>query len=467
MRKERRLLSDHFRHGDEVGDGRVLPQFRELTLSGAIAQLGLVAQGEQRLVAAGRLAGARDCHNFLWRQIATLTAHRRMRERAVVAGVAAQLGQRNEHLARIRDDAAVAPIAQGGGHSHHGVEVFALRQRKTLGVRQSLAVLGACQQRSRRAHGASLSSSAGARASSRSSRWRVGVVARAFMNGAMSCGSSRSRAIAGHSTTVGSVPHCRAVSRWGKKLFAPNRRGTALAGEQRIVFDPSLSRAGTIVNARPERCACSTRRISAEVTRGMSPGSVSMPAPLAARRRAAAATAPVWPSRAPSVQIFAPKRDAMAAAAGSSVITAIPESSDTAATARTTSLNIVSASLRRNSCENCWARRCFANPVSLIGRTAQMSPADVMLSMPPGRSSGSASADIGSSNCAPRQQDYVRDKAESVLRRYDMPLPRRGARPKSREPAPPRPERRAPVDLAIRTSHLCLCILECGLVTGT
>ena len=51
------------------------------------------------------------------------------------------------------------------------------------------------------------------------------------------------------------------------------------------------------------RCAASTAAISAAVTRGMSPGTVSIPPrPSRARIRAAAVTAPVWPSRAPSVE---------------------------------------------------------------------------------------------------------------------------------------------------------------------
>ena len=52
---------------------------------------------------------------------AAATAARRLREGAVVADVAAQPRQRDEHLARIGDDVAVALVAQIGGRSHqHG-----------------------------------------------------------------------------------------------------------------------------------------------------------------------------------------------------------------------------------------------------------------------------------------------------------------------------------------------------------
>ena len=83
--------------------------------------------------------------------------------------------------------------------------------------------------------------------------------------------------------------------------------------------------------------------MSAGETSGTSPGIVSMAEPWAAKRRAAAVTAPVWPSRAPSLHTRAPRRKAMSAAAGSMVTTAMPVSSGTAATACNTSSSIARA----------------------------------------------------------------------------------------------------------------------------
>ena len=50
---------------------------------------------------AGRLAGARDLQHFVRRQEGPLSLPRWMGEGAIVADVAAQMGERNEHLARI------------------------------------------------------------------------------------------------------------------------------------------------------------------------------------------------------------------------------------------------------------------------------------------------------------------------------------------------------------------------------
>jgi hypothetical protein len=54
-------LAQHQRtHGDEVLDGRGIPQRGQGLARRAVAQLRLVAQREQGLGAAGRLAGAGD-----------------------------------------------------------------------------------------------------------------------------------------------------------------------------------------------------------------------------------------------------------------------------------------------------------------------------------------------------------------------------------------------------------------------
>src|SRR5207237_693061 len=78
----------------------------------AIAALGLVAEGEERLVAAGVGARMRDLEHLVGGQECALAAARRGGERAVVADVAAQLRQRDEDLRRVRDEQALAVRAQ-------------------------------------------------------------------------------------------------------------------------------------------------------------------------------------------------------------------------------------------------------------------------------------------------------------------------------------------------------------------
>ena len=79
------------------------------------------------------------------------------------------------------------------------------------------------------------------------------------------------------------------------------------------------------MNAGADGCALHFA-ISLGATRGMSPGIVNIVEAFAANRRAAAVTAPVWPSRPPSVQTCAPQRSAMRVTLGSSVTTAMPPS---------------------------------------------------------------------------------------------------------------------------------------------
>ena len=46
-----------------------MPEPSQLLARRGVAQLGLVAQREQRLATSGPLAGARDLQDLLWRQI--------------------------------------------------------------------------------------------------------------------------------------------------------------------------------------------------------------------------------------------------------------------------------------------------------------------------------------------------------------------------------------------------------------
>ena len=89
----------------EVLDRRREAELRELLASDPVAQLGLVAEGEQRLRAARRGSRPGDLEHLVDRQEGSLAAARRPRERAVAADIAAQRRQRNEDLGRVRDEA--------------------------------------------------------------------------------------------------------------------------------------------------------------------------------------------------------------------------------------------------------------------------------------------------------------------------------------------------------------------------
>ncbi len=133
MRQQPGLAQHQRRHGGEIGDGAVVAEPRQLRPCRAVAQLRLVAEREQRLLAVGRGPRARDGEHLVGREIGGGVAARRMREGAVVAAIAAEPGERDEHLARIGDAGAVASIAQRAGDRHQAGEIVAVGERHRLG----------------------------------------------------------------------------------------------------------------------------------------------------------------------------------------------------------------------------------------------------------------------------------------------------------------------------------------------
>ena len=80
-----------------------------------VALLGSLAQGEQRLVAAGLGALPGDVQHLLGRQVGGVEPGRGLGERAVAALVPAQHRQGDEHLRRVRDPGAVGSVSHGAG----------------------------------------------------------------------------------------------------------------------------------------------------------------------------------------------------------------------------------------------------------------------------------------------------------------------------------------------------------------
>ena len=117
VRQEPGLLDHPDRDRAHVVErGRVAAR-RQPLAGDRVAVLGPVAQGEQRLLAALPPAGLGDRDDLLRREEGRVELGRRLGERAVVAVVAAEHGERDEDLARIGDDLAVAEVAQAGRRS--------------------------------------------------------------------------------------------------------------------------------------------------------------------------------------------------------------------------------------------------------------------------------------------------------------------------------------------------------------
>src|SRR5581483_5127013 len=109
---------------------------RELLARRAVAALGLVAEGEERLVAAGLGARARDLEHLVRAEVRALAAARRGGERAVVADVAAELRQRDEDLGRVRDEEARAALRAQRPRRLEQIGGVQLRKRKGIGPPQ-------------------------------------------------------------------------------------------------------------------------------------------------------------------------------------------------------------------------------------------------------------------------------------------------------------------------------------------
>ena len=128
VRQQAGGVEDGARGGRQVRHRGGMPQRVQLGAGLRVAELGLVAQREQRLAAAGRGAPPRHVDHLVQRHVGPLAGPRRLGERAVVAHVPAQLRERDEHLARVADGAAEPGVPQLGRALHERRQVGRPRQ---------------------------------------------------------------------------------------------------------------------------------------------------------------------------------------------------------------------------------------------------------------------------------------------------------------------------------------------------
>ena len=112
MRQEAGLAQHERAHRLEIVDRGLMPERVERLPGGAVAQLRLVAEREQRLRAAGGRAGASDRKHVVRGKVGGLARAWPLGEGAIVADVATKMRERNEHLARIRKMAPMPLVAQ-------------------------------------------------------------------------------------------------------------------------------------------------------------------------------------------------------------------------------------------------------------------------------------------------------------------------------------------------------------------
>ena len=123
----------------EIRDGRLVTERGQRLARDAVAALRLVAEREQRLVAAGPGAGLGDGNGLVDRQIWRAQVARRLGERAVAADVTAEPRQRDEHLGRVADQDGMAEIPPRARRRQQSVQIVAVAQRERLLVRDRSA----------------------------------------------------------------------------------------------------------------------------------------------------------------------------------------------------------------------------------------------------------------------------------------------------------------------------------------
>ncbi|CAB4590844.1 unannotated protein [freshwater metagenome] len=116
------LVEHQLAHGGQVFDRGRVSVLAQPVARHLILLFGRLAQGEERLVATHTCTLLGDGQNLVGRQVGALQTRRWLGERAVSATVAAQHGERDEHLGRVRHPTARARIADGACATHDLVE---------------------------------------------------------------------------------------------------------------------------------------------------------------------------------------------------------------------------------------------------------------------------------------------------------------------------------------------------------
>ena len=122
VRQEPRLVEHPLGAPGEVLERRLAAERLELLARDAVASLGAVAEGEERLAAPRLCPGSSDREHLVLGEVGGLTASRRSGERAVAADVAAERRQRDEDLRGVGDERPGAPGAQVSRLDHEVVE---------------------------------------------------------------------------------------------------------------------------------------------------------------------------------------------------------------------------------------------------------------------------------------------------------------------------------------------------------
>ena len=130
MRQQAGFVEHRFGGGVQVFERGRVAHLRERFARGFVAQLRFFAEREQRFLAAERFALPRHFEHLLDRHERCTDVLRRLCKCAVMAHIPAQVRQRDEDLAGIRDEIAETTVAQlcGDGGEFSGIGFGCERQ---------------------------------------------------------------------------------------------------------------------------------------------------------------------------------------------------------------------------------------------------------------------------------------------------------------------------------------------------
>ena len=146
VRQQPGFVEHRLRGGVQILERRRVSHLRERFARGLVAQFGFFTEREQRFLAAERFALPRHFEHLFDRHERCTDALRSLRKCAVVAHVAAQMGQRNEYFPRIGHEVAEAAVAQLRGDIGELSGVGLGRERQCVAVGRYSALQRCVQQ---------------------------------------------------------------------------------------------------------------------------------------------------------------------------------------------------------------------------------------------------------------------------------------------------------------------------------
>ena len=152
VRQQAGLLQHQPAHGRQVGVGGAVAEAPQGAAVALIARLGAVAEGEEGLLAAQRPPGLGHRQHLVGAHRVGARVVLVTGEGAVGADVPAEVGQRDEDLARVGDPGRAGAIAQGGRRRPEGRVLGAggIGEGEGLGARGPAAVEGRLHGRAQR-----------------------------------------------------------------------------------------------------------------------------------------------------------------------------------------------------------------------------------------------------------------------------------------------------------------------------